>query len=112
MSEHTPGPWAAIPSGEAGQERAWFVHRVGDAKPIAKIAWYAMPKAESDANARLIAAAPDLLDVLQQVKEQAYRVPNRGGDVGLPLGAWELVLSVLEKATPPTHTPGGEAARV
>ena len=71
MSEHTPGPWAGRFNGHF-----W---RVCDAKdlPVAlgaasntvfcdcRFAPVRMPDSESAANARLIAAAPDLLDVLQ-----------------------------------------------
>jgi hypothetical protein len=68
MSEHTPGPW------EVDAEDS---HKV-TSEDYGAIAWTPnepaeMPTivAEMRANARLIAAAPDLLDALRQQKSRA-----------------------------------------
>lgn len=70
---HTPGPWKVL----VGQKEAVlkyapvFVIRAGD-KEIAKFSWndqslWFPTQAEAEANARLIAAAPDLLDFAKAV---------------------------------------------
>lgn len=81
MSEvrHTPGPWAYI---DATQVAAMgfapkCVIKAGD-KQIASFSWHTdspwfPTKAESQANARLIAAAPDLLEALKDVLRIADR---------------------------------------
>ena len=50
MSEHTPGPWKS-------EDRFIFAG--------SEFKLYVIDEAESEANARLIAAAPDLLEALQ-----------------------------------------------
>lgn len=56
MSAHTPGPWK-------------FLDVIGGCSVYAGrrqvLAYHSSPDAENKANARLIAAAPDLLDALQ-----------------------------------------------
>ena len=56
MAEHTPGPWSTIGK---------WVYDVENPSPIAQCL---RPYEEGDANARLIAAAPDLLDVAEMVE--------------------------------------------
>lgn len=53
MSKHTPGPWAT----RDGTDIVGF-----DNCKLASTAWSAHPERENEANARLIAAAPELLD--------------------------------------------------
>jgi hypothetical protein len=60
MSEHTPGPWQIVPKQQAQSE--WIVGdaeggSIADCEPPGP--W--MSADEAAANARLIAAAPDLL---------------------------------------------------
>lgn len=59
MSEHTPGPWRAEPRDGPN----WRVHSE-DYGTIAYLAdpYHAAPKGEIEANARLMASAPDLLE--------------------------------------------------
>lgn len=64
MSKHTPGPWNALDravlKGPPGEERTWI---------IASCPVNALGKktktSEAQANARLIAAAPELLEALK-----------------------------------------------
>lgn len=79
MTTHTPGPWRALPEVLTGG-----IHHVGGRSPIVmkegrKIACVSRsldarikdgPCKEAEANARLIAAAPDLLAALKLVVEQ------------------------------------------
>lgn len=68
--KHTPGPWRAVahsyPIADTGDyDGAWLVLPNGDRRPIVEI-WGDDDKDE--ANARLIAAAPELLKALRQLK--------------------------------------------
>ena len=70
MSKHTPAPWfqshREIPNDINGMYATQVYTQ--DGETIATLSWYAMPKDETgkigtyrEANAKLIAAAPDLL---------------------------------------------------
>ncbi len=66
MSKHTPGPWR-IKQSDSGH---WFVVSGGTGNPIAQTlrkVW----RTEDEANARLIAAAPDLLAALEKLAQYA-----------------------------------------
>ncbi len=68
MGQFTPGPWTAIP--DARDNGEWEVVKHDDHKPNAEDPWYicgvydAAEHADAADNARLIAAAPDLLAAL------------------------------------------------
>ena len=76
MTQHTPGPWEAVNNVGAG----WSVRRQFERPgytglaPICSMAWFQFEiegiinDAISEANARLIAAAPELLAALQQLR--------------------------------------------
>ena len=57
MSKHTPGPWAVDSTGLVCGARGWG--------PVASV----YPKFR-DANARLIAAAPDMLEALEMCVDE------------------------------------------
>jgi hypothetical protein len=73
MSKHTPGPWEVeegageivicAETGTAIDESICFVTHGG---------WHEMPRETAIANARLIAAAPELLAVLMQIQRMGY----------------------------------------
>ena len=76
QTDHTPGPWHAMIDGFVYAQGG---ERIADAAPWAPIAKN-RKEVEINANARLIAAAPDLLAVLQELRESAeywseYDVP-------------------------------------
>jgi hypothetical protein len=62
MAEHSPAPWTAEPEYEGQQ--ATFVHH--NLQCIAECD-HGLPASEQEANARLIAAAPEMLAVLQAI---------------------------------------------
>lgn len=66
--KHTPGPWAAIDrkSIYPGNSRFWITGSNGDPRIIAEVS-YVKRGDEFHANARLIAAAPDLLTALDEL---------------------------------------------
>lgn len=63
MSKHTPGPWVASHIGETGFSRSVPVYQVRSSDPQ----YTAIVDAAGEADARLIAAAPELLEVLKYV---------------------------------------------
>ena len=62
MSQHTPGPWSARIYGGWDTPRIW-----SDEGSIAMIQHHASSPAEGEANAKLIAAAPDLLASVKEL---------------------------------------------
>lgn len=89
MSGHTPGPWCAVDVDHAVAICTVDGHTVADV--------FAMADAEcgvtTDANARLVAAAPDLLEALQEAHEALDGV--RPYTVGL----MNAINSAIAKAT-------------
>ncbi len=77
MSKHTPGPWSTSPVG-IGDDLSWPIRRVRhDQRGNRITSWIAdahgtqgMDEAERAANARLIAAAPDLLKILEAILDE------------------------------------------
>lgn len=73
-SKHTPGPWTCEPNPYTDQRFEYVCYAEGKGS-VAKIErhtqnhddWRARPRAEFEANARLIAAAPDLLEALNDL---------------------------------------------
>ena len=59
MADHTPGPWRVLFPG---------IYDVENPYPIAKVHKTERNGPEIDANARLIAAAPDMLEALEAAK--------------------------------------------
>lgn len=92
MSKHTPGPWVTSPEPN-GKE--WVV----DAGPWGICICADAPGLGSaEANARLIAAAPELLEALQAVTRcLAWHEEQHG--VGMDRKAVESARSAITKAT-------------
>jgi hypothetical protein len=92
MSEHTPGPWVTDDIQEGDKYR--YVLASENEEVIARIMllspWGLIITAE--ANARLIAAAPDLLEALKAFANEI--VPNNPND---PL--WVNARAAIAKAT-------------
>lgn len=65
---HTQGPWIARENpAQDGKHSHWIDSDQPLAFPLAEVRWY--KDGESDANARLIAAAPELLAACQHALE-------------------------------------------
>ncbi len=99
-TKHTPGPWE-LGEIEQGQDGGEFVAIDGKNPKkrhmeLARVVWKMEDDERSltqEANARLIAAAPDLLDALQAaISRQGYR-PGEGPDW------WEQGRAAIAKAT-------------
>jgi len=103
---NTPGPWAADGEprqAETGKHKCiWQINKDGSlahTEPIATVWYYLHP---GDANADLIAAAPDLLEALEQVKPAIESLVEKitqehAPDWGLVNDTLRRVESVLRK---------------
>lgn len=96
-AKHTPGPWTVEHHGGP-----WHIFGAGDTRvgtygtsvpAITEAEW-----ATSQANAHLIAAAPELYAALQAVDAEVRDIPSASGDVILPSHVWDLVSAALAKA--------------
>ena len=87
--KHTPGPWFAKRAGGVGYFE-WYVGRDGENYPIAEDITDPVTRDQSEANAHLIAAAPELLGALKMMLE--------GGLEGPTSQAIETALATIAKA--------------
>jgi len=108
MSKHTPGPWSLSASGLRTNDGAIAVlHYSAESQDCTHIAYITCQakfkrgqgwNAECsvrDANARLIAAAPELLAVLQRAVEDASRFKK----VVYEAGTFAAMNAAIDKAT-------------
>ena len=82
MTKHTEGPWKV--GQYLGSPRQFVIHMdVGDKGRGSDVAYTsaAFGNDETIANARLISAAPDLLEALQVMLRDYSAVHARGGDL-------------------------------
>jgi FMN phosphatase YigB (HAD superfamily) len=76
MEKHTPGPW------ECGKFAHYFTDVVAvDGRRVATATIAYRSSAEADANARLLAAAPDLLAALRTARERIVSLSDATGSV-------------------------------
>lgn len=97
-AKHTPGPWYAL----RGQRNISIRHKTGDRLlPMVNVASVRgqfptdCPYGSSEANACLIAAAPELLDALIALLSVA---PSKAPGAGLIVGAEEKHANALQAA--------------
>lgn len=88
MSRHTPGPWRVWMK-PAGRGTVPFVQAEGDSEAIAQVFGGERSSEAREANANLIAAAPELLEALKNIE-------NDDGHVPAPI--WDLVCIAIAKA--------------
>lgn len=84
-AKHTPGPWVA-----RFGPLLWSVHQVGAEKTTI---CSAPAGDESEANARLIAAAPELLSLLLEALNESSL------DIVLGTAWWDRTCAAIDKAT-------------
>lgn len=80
MSKHTPGPWIETKH-TAGWGRC-IVSTDSYGIIVAKIGFRDRPREERDANARLIAAAPELVEALRDLCMMGILDPHSSDDGG------------------------------
>lgn len=91
MSKHTPGPWISPHKTNAVTVRHPVV--MSDIGGVA-IATWAGSEQQTDANARLIAASPDLYAVLKELQESAAY----WSEYDVPLGIVDRINQAIAKA--------------
>jgi hypothetical protein len=75
MSKHTPGPWSVDDPHQIWAESA------GEYVAITRVEdWDTIPREQAEANARLIAAAPELLEALKAMLTNWEEAPAYGSD--------------------------------
>ena len=93
MREHTPGPWniRKVPTGRMGRD--WSeIPGVVTCHSFERNGETQCGVYMSEANARLIAAAPDLLDALKMVLDDPEALQGRPR-------TYECVMEAIQKAT-------------
>lgn len=91
MSEHTSGPWMAHPNDQGGAGLSAYVCVDAPGQVVARVVCYdhALNPLPYPANARLIAAAPDMLATLQWLDAVG----------GWPVLAEKRIKAAIAKAT-------------
>ena len=84
MSAHTPGPWVYDFDPDGNRHVVY-----SDDGKVTELRFK-----DAEANARLIAAAPDLLEVLQELKESA----SYWGEYDVPIGIVDRINAATAKA--------------
>lgn len=98
MTNYTKGPWFAGDeqfhgtevTGPFGIILAWC----GQATITTRDGYYSIESCEANANARLIAAAPELLEALMLCREHMYVHASNTDD-----GAFDALVKAIAKAT-------------
>lgn len=89
-TQHTPGPWSIAP--QIAHEGLWVESAGDEPEEICLCSPATVPSDECRANARLIAAAPELLDALEGFHPKNTKAP---GDLAR---AWEKARAAIAKA--------------
>lgn len=108
MAKHTPGPWKLANSGFANAPSVIFTGEkspnFGAKYPLQGCDWIAEVKEDESprgreyhANARLIAAAPELLEACQIALWIRDKIQERGG-FGATFEEWDVVEAAIRKA--------------
>jgi hypothetical protein len=92
-SEYTPGPWSHSGADDFGDYN--IVHPA-DALAVAAVISNMRPPIEVLANARLIAAAPDMYEVLKALLEPPLSLRWSAGKLGRALEAARVALAKAE----------------
>jgi hypothetical protein len=82
MNRHTPGPWAVTADGiniKTKDTDIMICENGGETGAT-----------EDKANARLIAAAPDMLEALENLENNGVEIPDH---------AWIMIKNAIDKAT-------------
>lgn len=91
---HTPGPWDCIASFDVGDDWGFFVNKTGSNESIPCFQEHGP---EAIANAKLIAAAPDLLAACKLIE---IRLKEGDGTqkLNITIGDLTAILSAIDKA--------------
>ena len=102
MSGHTPGPWHADKPDDFGDFN--ILHN-GNALAIGAVVSNMRPKSEVLSNARLVAAAPDLLDVIRLIQGMNWRLDDEDFGKEIRRRALAAVQKAMHPYSEPTPSP-------
>ena len=74
-AKHTPGPWIAEPCGHADRVDVWTGSGIGH---VAAVSTGLTPDPSAKANARLIAASPELFEALETLVQRVSDLGANG----------------------------------
>lgn len=103
MSEHTPGPWVLI---DEDLDRSRYVvdtstpaKAIADCWPDAPVHLDLPHTLEYQANARLIAAAPDMLDALVKIRDWwLENIPVYNEEDEMPADIFDAMVNAIRRA--------------
>lgn len=90
-TRHTPGPWGYVYDGSS----TWSVGPYDDPQVGSVLTVYDRKDDRARANARLIAAAPDMLTALRAIKASCPTDPDVSADFN---AAWGLLEAAIARA--------------
>ncbi len=93
-AHHTPGPWRAVVAAK-GRRRAFGLYGNDNGVTAQRIGSIDDTN-EADANARLIAAAPDLLACLKEAVESFAPMDIGEPGEGDPIASWKAAIAKAE----------------
>jgi hypothetical protein len=93
LTAHTPGPWRADPDDRDGME--WNIHIVQTASPDQRIC-FMTSNGPVEANARLIAAAPKMLEALRTIIYASDKCEGHR-NCGHDMVGWKLAREVISE---------------
>ena len=97
MTQHTPGPWRVDPDhcrDVQTADGAIEICLAEGGEPYGKNLFSVPPMEEAHANARLIAAAPDLIAVLKELQDSA----SYWSEYDVPIGIVDRINAAIAKA--------------
>lgn len=95
MTTHTQGPWTSVYANDTGPDDDYFV----EFYEINTLDGTEIAKAGTEANARLIAAAPDLLEALQECLPHLERDDQHIDALGWLKPHYTKACAAIHKAT-------------
>lgn len=105
MSKHTPGPWRVIKIPGQRTQINWWIEAESKEFPEGhKLRWNPISvccfSSPNKANARLIAAAPEMLEALKRVKPPGHRSGDCYSDdyIGKCVCGLEIIEAAIAKA--------------
>lgn len=103
MSKHTPGPWLISYGNDVGPDDDYFVEWL-NAGP-ARIDLYEAGRETAEADARLIALAPEMLEALEEVAGIAEWARDMLPMSAEDEGSWLRARAIIARATTPSPPP-------
>lgn len=92
MSKHTPGPWEL--RNEYGMQG--LIYPVGLEYPVASTTGYYLADGQRLPNARLIAAAPELLEALEETRNDLAVLRGDITDAAKECSRWDGVPEIID----------------